>query len=131
MKKSVISFSFIALLILTTATSLNSEKFAKICIKTAVAEENSSQNSEKLSDEDWKIELNDDTKKGSKEFGFIQKNLASSSLADNGHFLLIAGIILIVISVSGIIFFSFCLHKLHKNTKKLSKRSKGKGSRYK
>lgn len=71
-----------------------------------------------LSDEDWKIELEENNQKGAKEFDFIQSNLASSDLADNGYFLLILGILLIVISGAGIVFFSICLYKICKNTKK-------------
>lgn len=96
-------------------------------VKNVVAEETASQTSEELSDKDWKIELDENTQKGSKEFDFIQKNLASADLSDNGHFLLISGIILVILSFVGVIFFSFCLYKLCKNAKK---HPKNKGVRF-
>ena len=80
-----------------------------------------------LSPDDWKIDLDDDIKKENREFDFIQKNLASSDLADNGHLLLAIGIFLIAISVLGTIFFSFCLYKSCKNTKRLKNKY---GTRY-
>lgn len=95
----------------------------------AAAEGTSTSTGTALPDEDWKIELNESTQAGSHEFDFIQKNLPSSDLTDNGHILLISGIILAVLGVAGIIFFSFCLYKLCKNTKK--HRKKRSAARYK
>ena len=89
----------------------------------------STSNSTKPTNDAWKIELNENTQTGSHEFDFIQKNLASADLTDNGHFLLIAGIILVVLGIAGVIFFSFCLYKLSKNTKRHLK--KGGATRYK
>lgn len=86
------------------------------------AEGTSTSTGSNLSDEDWKIELNENTQTGAHEFDFIQKSLSSADLTDNGHFLLIAGIILAVLGVAGIAFFSFCLYKLCKNTKKHRKK---------
>lgn len=128
MKKAIKIFCLIFLFVTMLPVSTQVSTTGEINTKIASAEESNNQNSEKLSEEDWKIELNENTQKGSKEFDFIQKNLASSDLADNGHFLLITGIILVVLAVSGIIFFSFCLYKLCRNTKK---RLKSKGARYK
>lgn len=88
----------------------------------AAAEEASTSNEPKLSDEDWKIELNENTPSGSQEFDFIQKSMSSSDSTDNGLFLLITGIILTVLGVAGVAFFSFCLYKLCKNTKKHRKK---------
>ena len=81
-----------------------------------------------LSPDDWKIVI--DEKKSSNEFGFIQKNLDSSNLADNGQFLLIAGITLLVISGAGVVFFSLCLYKLLRKSPQKSTTKRG-GSRYK
>ena len=81
-----------------------------------------------LSPDDWKIVI--DEKKSSNEFGFIQKNLDSSNLADNGQFLLIAGITLLVLSGAGVIFFSLCLYKLLRKSSQKSTTKRG-GSRYK
>lgn len=63
-----------------------------------------------LSPDDWKIEI--DEKKSLNDFEFIQKNLDSSNLADNSQSLLILGIILLVLSCTGVIFFSLCMYKL-------------------
>ena len=82
-----------------------------------------------LSAESGKMSFDNDTKKENREFDFIQKNLASSDLTDNGHLLLATGIFLIAISVVGTIFFTFCLYKLCKNTKKRLKNKYG--TRYK
>ncbi len=79
-------------------------------------------NSSILSDKDWKIELDENTQTGAHEFDFIQKSLSSTDITDNGHFLLITGIILAVLGVTGVAFFSFCLYKLCKNTKKHRKK---------
>ena len=95
---------------------------------TLSADDNQSQQQTKLSGNDWKVVI--DEKKSSNDFGFIQKNLESSSLADNGYFLLITGISLIIISCSGIIFFSYQLYKLLKLPQTPQKRRQ-KGSRYK
>ena len=96
---------------------VNTNKIGKVGLRIVSAEESTSQSDEELSEEDWKIELNESTQKGSKEFGFIQRNLASSDLADNGHFLL-----MVVLSVTGTMFFSFCLYKLCQNTKRCTER---------
>lgn len=124
MKKMIKILSLIILFITTLLFITNTNKAGEIIVNTASAEENVNENDEKLSKEDWKIELNENTQKGSQEFDFIQKNLASSDLADNGHILLIAGISLIALAVVGIIFFSFCLYKLCQN-KKSALKSKG------
>ena len=81
-----------------------------------------------LSPDDWKIVI--DEKKASNEFGFIQKNLDSSKLADNGQFLLVVGIALLILSGLGVVGFSFCLYKLFKSAanKDCTKRT---GTRYK
>ena len=79
-------------------------------------------NSNTLSNEDWKIVVDD--KNDSNEFSFIQKNLESSNLADNGYFLLIAGIILITLSLLGIVFFSVKLYKISKGKNYKNKRHK-------
>ncbi len=81
-----------------------------------------------LSPDDWKIVI--DEKKSSNEFGFIQTNLDSSNLADNGQFLLIAGIILLVLSGLGIVGFSLCFYKLLKYSAKAGA-AKCAGTRYK
>lgn len=81
-----------------------------------------------LSPDDWKIEI--DEKKSSNEFGFIQKNLDSSNLADNGQFLLIAGISLLVLSGGGVSFFSLCLYNLLRKSTQKSTTKRG-GTRYK
>ena len=101
-------------------------------VVTSVATKNTqikplSQDSQ-LSPDDWKIVIDD--KKSSNEFGFIQKNLDSSNLADNGQFLLIAGITLLVLSGSGAIFFSLCLCKLLRTSLQKST-TKQCGTRYK
>ena len=118
MKKAIKVFCLIFLFVTMLPVSTQVSKIGEITTKIVSAEESNNQNSEKLSEEDWKIELDENTQNGSKEFEFIQKNLASSDLADNGHFLLITGIVLVVLSIAGIIFFSFCLYKLCRNTKK-------------
>lgn len=79
-------------------------------------------NSSNISNEDWKIVVDD--KNDSKEFSFIQKNLESSNLADNGNFLLISGIILIILSLFGIIFFSIKLYKISNKNKYKSNKNK-------
>ena len=124
MKKAIKIFCLIFLFVTTLPVSTQVSKIGEINTKIASAEESNNKNSEKLSEEDLKIELNENTQKGSNEFDFIQRNLASSDLADNGHFLLITGIVLVVLSIAGIIFFSFCLYKLCRNTKKRLKKQR-------
>lgn len=81
-----------------------------------------------LSPDDWKIVI--DEKKASNDFRFIQKNLDSSNLADNGQFLLVTGIILLVLSGLGIVGFSFCFYKLFKSYPSKTS-TKCAGTRYK
>lgn len=126
MKKAIKVLSFIVLFIATLLLPTNINKMGEISVNMASAEENVSESDEKLSEEDWKIELNENTQKGSQEFDFIQRNLASSDLADNGHLLLITGIVLVVLAVAGVIFFSFCLYKLCQNKKRYAKGTKKK-----
>lgn len=114
-----ICFTFLFLVSVSIPT--NNGRTENDFLKMVSAEEASMQDS-KLTAEDWKIELDENVKNGSKEFDFIQKSIGSSNLADNGHFLLIGGIILIFLSVVGGVFFSFCLYKLCKNTKRASKK---------
>ena len=109
MKKVIKVLSLIILFMTMLLVQVNTNKIGKVGLRIVSAEESTSQSDEELSEEDWKIELNESTQKGSKEFGFIQRNLASSDLADNGHFLLIIGVVLVVLSVTGTMFFSFCL----------------------
>ena len=122
MKKVIKVLSLIILFMTMLLVQVNTNKIGKVGLRIVSAEESTSQSDEELSEEDWKIELNESTQKGSKEFGFIQRNLASSDLADNGHFLLIIGVVLVVLSVTGTMFFSFCLYKLCQNTKRCTER---------
>ena len=122
MKKVIKVLSLIILFMTMLLVKVNTNKIGKVGLRIVSAEESTSQSDEELSEEDWKIELNESTQKGSKEFGFIQRNLASSDLADNGHFLLIIGVVLVVLSVTGTMFFSFCLYKLCQNTKRCTER---------
>lgn len=119
--KAIYQVTFLAIILLlesavvTTSTSAENAQPKPISQKP------------QLSLDDWKIEI--DEKKSSNEFGFIQKNLDSSNLADNGQFLLITGITLLVLSGVGAIFFSICLYKLlRKSTQKNS--FKRAGARY-
>ena len=122
MKKVIKVLSLIILFITMLLVQVNTNKIGEVGLRIVSAEESTSQSDEELSEEDWKIELNESTQKGSKEFGFIQRNLASSDLSDNGHFLLIIGVVLVVLSVAGIMFFSFCLYKLCQNTRRCTER---------
>ncbi len=81
-----------------------------------------------LSDNDWEVVI--DEKKSSNEFEFIQRNLESSNLTDNGQFLLVGGIILLVLSGTGIIFFSVYMYRLCKMSS-VKRKPKRRGSRYK
>lgn len=133
MKKliKIVCFVFLFVALLNTNIAEYYVKPNELLIKIAMAKEaETEQTGEKLSQEDWKIELNEDTEKGSKEFDFIQKSLASSDLADNGYFLLIIGIILVVISVLGITFFSICLYKLCKRRKNCKPKKQKSKHRY-
>ena len=82
-----------------------------------------------ISEDDWSVII--DEKKSPNEFGFIQRNLDASNLADNGQVLLIGGIVLFALSVLGIIFFSCYLYRVCKVPSTKRGLSKRKGERYK
>ena len=124
--KKIISFFFFLFLISASLVSIHF-KYDYFCDAYNLRVLSEKQE-DTLSPDDWKIVLDDDIKKENREFDFIQKNLASSDLADNGHLLMFIGIFLIAISVFGTIFFSFCLYKLCKNTKRFKNKY---GTRYK
>ncbi len=105
--KTICRVTFLAVLLFFAPVGITSASVENTQFKSLSQES-------QLSPDDWKIVI--DEKKSSNEFGFIQKNLDSSNLADNGQFLLIAGITLLVLSGAGIIFFSLCLYKLLKNS---------------
>ena len=121
--KAIYQVTFLAIILL----------LASAVITTSTSAENTqskplSQKTLQLSPDDWKIVI--DEKKSSNEFGFIQKNLDSSNLADNGQFLLIAGITLLLLSGVGVIFFSLCLYKLRRKSPQKRAAKRG-GTRYK
>lgn len=122
MKKVIKFFSTVVLVLEMIYIPIKVVNLTNNIVKVAQAEENGTKLSEKLSDGDWKIELNEGTQKGEKEFDFIQKNINSDDLADNGHFLLIIGTILVNLAAVGVIFFSICLYKLCSKNKKRKKR---------
>ena len=71
MKKAIKIFCLIFLFVTTLPVSMQVSKIGEINTKIASAEESNNQNSKKLSEEDWKIELNENTQK-------VQKNLILS-----------------------------------------------------
>ena len=116
-KKFLRLLILLTLILLPTVTMSLSGAAAKSSI-TKTAATTTTKPEENLTADDWKIELDESTQSGNKEFDFIQNNLASSDLADNGQFLLICGFALVVLAAGGVVFFTFCLYKLCKNTKK-------------
>ena len=118
MKKVIKVLSLIILFMTMLLVKVNTNKIGKVGLRivSAVCDGNLEEGSMRC---DANISI---MPKGSKEFGFIQRNLASSDLADNGHFLLIIGVVLVVLSVTGTMFFSFCLYKLCQNTKRCTER---------
>lgn len=100
MKKASKMICFIVVYLMMTSFFIVTNN---VNAQTITAEESTNQASEKPTAEDWKIELDDNIQKDAKEFDFIQKSLASSGLADNGHFLLVTGIVLVILGISGVI----------------------------
>ena len=81
--KTICRVIFLAILLFLTIPGVTTRAAAENTQFKPLSQES------QLSPDDWKIEI--DEKKSSNEFGFIQKNLDSSNLADNGQFLISQG----------------------------------------